>query len=135
MDQQALDMQMQTAGIGLVGAVIYLAILALVIASVWKLFSKAGQPGWAAIVPIYNYIVWLQMIGKPIWWLLLLFIPFANLVVGIIMMIETAKVFGKGAGFAAGLILLPVVFLPILAFGSSRYQAPAPIAGGIAPAL
>lgn len=87
----------------------------------WKVFSKAGQPGWAAIIPIYNVIVLIQVCQKPLWWIVLFFIPIANLVAVILLAIALAKVFGKGGGFAAGLILLPIIFYPVLAFGSAQY--------------
>ncbi len=107
---------------GCIGGLIYLAVIVLTIAGLWKIFSKAGQPGWAAIVPIYNIIVMLEVVGKPIWWILLFLIPVANLVVGIIVAIELAKKFGKGAGFAIGLILLPFIFYPMLGFGKATYN-------------
>jgi len=112
-------------GIGAVGMIIYLAVLVLVIAGGWKVFSKAGQPGWAIIVPIYNVIVMLKVAGKPLWWILLMFIPFVNMIVGILVMAALAKNFGKGAGFTVGLVLLPMIFIPILGFGSAQYQAAA----------
>lgn len=93
----------------------------LMIVSLWKLFTKAGKPGWAAIIPIYNTIVFLEIAGKPVWWFLLLLIPFVNIVVAIIATIGFANAYGKGGGFAVGLIFLPMIFFPILAFGSSRY--------------
>jgi hypothetical protein len=96
-----------------------------VIAGGWKVFSKAGQPGWAIIVPIYNVIVMLKVAGKPLWWILLMFIPFVNMIVGILVMAALAKNFGKGAGFTVGLVLLPMIFIPILGFGSAQYQAAA----------
>src|SRR5579871_1087632 len=102
-----------------------LAIAVVVIASAWKVFVKAGQPGWAAIVPIYNAVVMLQIVGRPIWWLLLLFIPIVSFVVGIIVMIDLAKSFGKGTGFGIGLLFLGIIFFPILAFGDARYIGPA----------
>jgi len=106
---------------------IWLAVLAVVIVSLWKIFDKAGQPGWAALVPIYNLIVALQIVQKPLWWIVLFLIPCVNFVGFILLGLEIAKAFGKSTGFAAGLILLPFVFYPMLAFGDSRYQyAPAP---------
>src|SRR5437762_13262798 len=92
----------------------------LMIASWWKIFSKAGQPGWAAIIPIFNWIVWCKVAGRPLWWIVLLLICFP--VVYIILCIDTAKVFGKGGGFAVGLIFLPFIFFPVLGFGSAQYQ-------------
>ncbi len=108
--------------------VIYLAIIVFMIASIWTLFTKAGKPGWAAIVPIYNIIVYLEICGKPAWWFILFLIPIANFIVTIMLAIELAKAFGKETGFAVGLILLPIVFLPMLAFGDAKYTAPVPAA-------
>ncbi len=102
--------------------VIWLAVLVLVIASLWKIFTKAGKPGWAAIVPIYNIIVLLEIIRKPIWWIVLFLIPCVNIIAAILVALELAKVFGKGAGFAIGMILLPFVFYPILGFGDAEYS-------------
>src|SRR5438132_9296512 len=100
----------------------YSVIILLLIAAMWKIFTKAGQPGWAAIVPIYNWIVWCKIVGRPAWWVLLLLICFP--IFYIILSIDLAKSFGKGAGFAIGLILLPIIFFPILGFGSAQYQGP-----------
>ena len=109
--------------------IIYLAILALIIAGAWKLFVKAGQPGWAAIVPFYNTYVVTVIVGKPILWFILMFIPLVNVVVGILLTVELAKVFGKGVGYAIGMILLPFVFVPMLGFGKAQYtKPPAPAA-------
>src|SRR5574344_1279258 len=99
---------------------IYLAFVVFMIASQWKIFEKAGQPGWACIVPVYNMIVYLQIIKKPVWWIFLFFIPLVNLVFLIIMELELAKAFGKSTGFALGLILVPFVFIPILGFDDSK---------------
>jgi Family of unknown function (DUF5684) len=115
-------------GMGIVGMLFMLAFIGLMIASAWKVFTKAGQPGWAAIVPIYNMIVLLKIIGKPWWWLLGMLIPFLNFIVMIVVAVQLAKVFGKGIGFAVGLILLSFVFYPILAFGDAKYTAPPPAA-------
>ena len=102
--------------------ILWAAVVLLMIVGMWKVFTKAGEPGWAAIIPIYNFIVLLKVAGKPAWWLLLMLIPVANFVVLIIMDLAIAKNFGKGGGFAAGLILLPPIFFPILGFGSAKYQ-------------
>ena len=108
--------------IGLVFMAIYFAVIVLIVAGVWKAFSKAGKPGWAALIPIYNIVILLEIAGKPLWWIVLFFIPLANLVVGILISIEVAKVFGKGAGFGLGLAFLGPIFWPILGFGSAEYQ-------------
>lgn len=107
-----------------IALVIQLAIIILIIASFWKVFTKAGKPGWASIIPIYNIIVMLQIVGRPWWWLLLLLIPIVGLVIAIIVSIDMAKSFGKGAGFGIGLALLGFIFYPILGFGSATYQGP-----------
>lgn len=112
----------------------WLALVVLFIASAWKVFTKAGQPGWAAIIPIYNVIVLLQIVGRPLWWLILLLIPVVNFVVAILVYIDLAKSFGQGTGFAIGLLLLAPIFWPILGFGSSRYIGPAAAQSG-APAM
>lgn len=106
---------------GFVVLLIYLAIFVLVIAGLWKVFVKAGQPGWAAIVPIYNLYILLLVVNRPWWWLLLMLIPFVSLIVWIIAMVDLAKSFGKSILFAVGLIFLGFIFIPILGFGSASY--------------
>jgi len=105
--------------------IIYIAAIVFVVAGVWKTFVKAGQPGWAAIIPIYNMIVMLQVAEKPLWWIILFFIPIANLIATILVSIAIAEHFGKGAGFGIGLWLLPIIFYPILGFGSAMYTGTA----------
>lgn len=101
---------------------IELAIFVAIIAGFWKVFAKAGKPGWAAIVPIYNIIVLLQIANKPLWWILLFFIPLVNIVMGVLVGIAVAKNFGKGEGFGIGLGLLGFIFYPILGFSDAQYQ-------------
>ena len=108
-------------GVFLLLFVLVFALAVFMIVCRWKLYSKAGKPGWACIVPIYNIIVLLEIVKKPIWWIILLMIPIVNFVVLILIFIELAKAFGKDGGYAVGLILLPVVFLPMLAFGDAQY--------------
>jgi len=118
----------QNDGVGAIGMLIWLAIVIFLIAAVWKVFVKAGKPGWAAIIPIYNTIVLLEIVGRPWWWILLMLIPVVGLVIYILVMVELAAVFGKGGGFAVGLIFLGFIFYPILGFGSATYvgkQSPA----------
>ena len=110
------------AAMGMVVFLIYMAVIVLIIASMWKIFTKAGEPGWAAIVPIYNMVVLLKIVGKPVWWIILMLIPFVNIVIFVMLAIALAQCFGKGAGFGIGLILLPFVFYPMLGFGSAQYQ-------------
>ena len=110
------------AGAALVILVVYLAVIILCIAGMWKAFAKAGKPGWAAIVPIYNYIVMLEIAGKPVWWIILMLIPIVNIVVILIMLHAFAAAYGKGVGFLLGMIFLPFIFWPMLGFGSAQYQ-------------
>jgi len=121
MDQEVVVGGGAAAGGGIM-MIIWLALAVFMIITLWKLFSKAGQPGWAAIIPIFNTYIMLKVAGKPGWWLLLLFIPLVNFVIMILAMVGIAQNFGKGGGFAVGLIFLPIIFYPILAFGSAQYQ-------------
>ena len=109
----------------LLGTLVYLAILVAFIAGCWKMFVKGGQPGWAAIVPIYNIYCLCKIVGRPGWWTILFFIPFVNVVITIIVCIDLAKSFGKSGLFAVGLFLLAPIFYCILGFGSAQYQGPA----------
>jgi hypothetical protein len=97
----------------------------LMTASIWKFFTKAGQPGWASLIPIYNLIKLLKIVGRPLWWIVLFIIPLANIVAIIIVYIDLAQSFGKGTGFGIGMLLVPFVFLPMLAFGDAEYEGPA----------
>lgn len=93
------------------------------VVGMWKLFLKAGQPGWAAIVPIYNAIVLFRVINRPWWWLFLMLIPIANIVFLIIAMVDLGKSFGKGGAWSFFLlILLSFVGVLVLAFGKSEYR-------------
>jgi hypothetical protein len=105
--------------------VVYLAIIVLMVAAMWKIFTKAGKPGWAAIVPIYNIIVLLEIAGKPLWWIVLMLIPFVNLIVAVMVLASVARKFGKGIGFLLGMIFLAPIFYPVLAWGDSQYNAAA----------
>ncbi len=112
-----------------------LAVIVLAILPLWGIFVKAGEEGWKAVIPIYNYYVLLKVVGRPGWWLVLYLVPIVNLVIYIIVMNDLSKSFGHGAGFTVGLVLLNWIFLMILAFGSSTYRGPAAMAGagGSAP--
>ncbi len=110
------------------GAYIGLALGVVYIAAIWRVFTKAGQPGWAAIVPIYNLIVLLRIVGRLWWWVLLILIPIVNIVILFMVAIDLGKCFGKGAGFGVGLVFLPFIFYPMLAWGDARYAPPTPAA-------
>ena len=97
-------------------------VMLLMLAAMWKMFTKAGEPGWAILIPIYNLYVMCKIAGRPGWWLLLMLIPFVNFIVAIILYVDIAKNFGNGAGFAIGMLFLPFIFFPILGFGSAQYQ-------------
>lgn len=103
---------------------VWLAVMVLVFVSLWKLFEKAGKPGWAGIVPIYNAIVLLEIVGRPLWWIVLLLVPCVGFVVGILLCIDVARAFGKSPAFGIGLALLPFIFFPMLAFSDARYVGP-----------
>ena len=115
---------MEDLGIGIGFILIILAVVVFMIAALWKIFEKAGQPGWAAIVPIYNCYVLLKIVGKPGWWLLLFLIPIVNYVFIIWTYNMLSKSFGKEEGFTVGLVLLGIVFFPILGFGDAKYLGP-----------
>jgi hypothetical protein len=123
----AVLLQQDSGGNGMNGATIGLivldvALIILMIAAMWAVFQKAGEPGWAALIPIYNIMVLLKIAGKPMWWVILMLIPFVNIIVLIIAIVGLARNFGKGAGFALGLVFLAPIFYPILAWGDARYQ-------------
>lgn len=116
--------------------IVWLAVVVFLVASMWKVLTKAGQPGWACIVPIYNIIVLLRVARRPGWWFFLYLIPFVNIAVLFIISVDIAKNFGKTAGFGIGLALLSFIFYPILAWGSATYLTATPAAmplGGYPP--
>ena len=114
---------MEEAPTGLI--IIYLAIVLLMIVSLWITVNKAGRPGVSQIIPIWNIIELVRISGKPLWWvIIILLIPIANLVLIIMVYYGISKAFGKDAGFTVGLVLLPFIFWPILAFGKATYTAP-----------
>lgn len=105
------------AAMGLFFWILFMALSILMIVSLWKIFKKAGKPGWASIIPIYNIYIMCEIAEKEWWYVLLSFVPFANIYAMIVLYNGMAKKFGKSGGFVAGMILLPVVFFPMLAFG------------------
>jgi hypothetical protein len=104
--------------------IVVLLIIVFMVISEWIIFTKAGKPGWATLVPIYNTIVLLEIVGKPWWWLFLLCIPIVNIVFLIIIYHRLSVAFGHEVGFTLGLIFLPIIFFPLLAFGDSKYLGP-----------
>ena len=104
--------------------VIYVALIAFYIVAGWKVFVKAGEPGWGVFVPFYNLYLICKIAGRPEWWLILFFIPFVNIAIGLIIAMDVAKAFSKSAGFGIGLWLLSFIFVPILGFGPAQYTKP-----------
>lgn len=129
--------ELSSASAAALGAVVlvfmlfYFVIAIVCIVSVWRLFTKAGKPGWAAIVPVYNQIVMLQVAGRPVWWvLLMMFVPIFQVWVAIVAAIDFAKSYGKSTGFGVLVALLPFVGLPILAFSKDANYV-GPVAEGL----
>jgi len=112
------------AGIGGGIIILYLAIIVIMIVGMWKVFEKAGKPGWAAIIPIYNLIILLEIVGKPMIWILWLIIPCVNIVFAIWLYNLVSKSFGKSEGFTVGMVIFPYIFWPILGFGDAKYLGP-----------
>jgi len=118
----------------IVGLLVGAVVVIFMIAALWKVFSKAGQPGWAAIIPFYNTYVLCKVAGRPGWWLVLLILPVVNIIFGIIVAIDVAKAFGKSGVFGFFLLfLLPIIGYPILGFGGDQYRG-APAAQEAVPA-
>lgn len=103
--------------------VIYLGLILFLIElfSLWAVFEKANQPGWGAIIPIYNAVLLFRVGGQSGWWVLALLILLVNAIVGIWIWLQVAENFGRSWLFGLGLAFLQIIFLPILAFGSSEY--------------
>lgn len=131
-DTNTVGMAAAGAGVMVVYLIIAIAVAVVSIIAMWKIFTKAGKPGWAAIIPVYNLVVLYQIVGiNPLWLLMLIgaIIPFVNFIVAIAFFVLTilvdiklAKAFGKSGGFAVGLIFLPFIFQCILGFGKAEYQ-------------
>jgi Family of unknown function (DUF5684) len=103
---------------------IYLAWFILYIVAGWRVFAKAGEPGWGIFVPVYNLYLLCKISGRPEWWLILFFIPLVNVATGLIIAMDLAKAFSKSSGFGIGLWLFSFIFVPILGFGSAQYTPP-----------
>ena len=112
--------------VSLLPLLVIIPFAVFMIVSGWKVYVKAGQPGWACLVPIYNLYVWIKIAGRPGWWIFLFLIPIVSFVISILLSIEVCRAFGKGSGFALLMIFLPFIALPMLAFGSAVYTAPSP---------
>lgn len=113
---------LQTSGSGGIVLVAVLAVTIVSFAGLWKTFEKAGEPGWAAIVPIYNLYIMVKISGNAWWWVILSFIPVINLIATVKIGIDIAGKFNRGVLFGLGLTLLSFIFYPILGFGSYQYR-------------
>lgn len=112
---------LQAGGGGGLESLLSIVLLAVVIAGAWKTFEKAGEPGWAAIIPLYNLWVMVR-ISDNAWWFALLFVPLVQLIAVIKVSLDIAREFGQGILFGVGLWLIPIVFWPLLGFGDYRYR-------------
>ncbi len=112
----------ETFGLGTI--LVYLALIVVMIIAQWRIYEKAGQPGWAVLIPFYNIYVLLKLVGRPGWWLLLMFIPIVNFIIAVIVMNDLSKSFGQGIGFTLGLIFLGPIFILLLGFGDYKYVGP-----------
>ena len=122
-----------TSGAGAGAILLWVAVFyAILVIPYWVIFTKAGQPGWPALIPIYSTYILLKIVGRPGWWLVLFIIPLVNFVILIIVMNDVSKSFGHGVGFTLGLVFLSLIFVYILAFGSSTYRGPAATGGAMA---
>ena len=147
----SVDYNVSAGGLGVLFAIYMMFIIAIYVVAViglWKMYVKAGRPGWAAIIPVYNWWVWVEIIGRPRWWfwaflayILLSWIPIVGFILGIAMFVlfllgclDMAKCFGKGTGYGIGLWLLSMVFAPILGFGDAQYIGPVAAGAGAAAA-
>jgi Family of unknown function (DUF5684) len=110
----------------------FIIFYAIAVIPYWVIFTKAGRPGWPALIPIYSTYILIKVVGRPGWWILLFLIPIVNFVIYIILMNDLSKSFGHGVGFTLGLIFLSLIFFYVLAFGSSTYRGPAGAPGGMA---
>lgn len=108
---------------GTLGMLCSVVLFLIFVIAWWRVFEKAGQPGWAAIIPIFNLYILLKIAGRPGWWLILYLIPFVNIVVAIVVSIDVAKAFGKSAAYGVILLfLLNGIGYLILGFGDAQYQ-------------
>ena len=101
-----------------------LILLALLVIAKWKIFTKAGEAGWKSIIPLYSEYIFVKIADGNGWKFLLYCIPVVNIVYHILFNLRLAKAYGKGTGFAIGLMFIPNLFTLILGFGSAQYIGP-----------
>jgi hypothetical protein len=118
------------SGVGIVAAFLgayflfVFIVYVITVIGLWKMFEKAGKPGWAAIIPIYNAIVMLEITGKPIWWVIMLFIPLVGFIFAIMILHALSNSFGQGVGTTLLFLFLPFIGFPMVGFGSAKYVGP-----------
>lgn len=112
----------ESGSAGMIPMLVMMAVMVTAIAGMWRVFSKAGQPGWGVLVPIYNVLLMCKIAQRPAWWLILFFVPVVNIVIAVIMSVDIARHFGKGTGFGVGLAFLGFIFYPILGFSGAQYD-------------
>ena len=105
-----------------IGLVLAVAGALVLIVGNWKMYEKAGKPGWGCVIPIYMWVLLLEIAGKPIWWIILLIIPPVCIVIWFLIHLAVARNFGKSPGFGIAMAFFPFVFYAILGFGDARYQ-------------
>lgn len=112
------------AALAILGVVLFVVVclVVLTISARWKMFKKAGQPGWASVIPFYSAVKTLELTNYPLWWSLLMVVPIVNIFLMVVVLRRLATAFGKGAWFTIGLIFLPFIFYPILAWGKAEYS-------------
>jgi hypothetical protein len=101
---------------------LFLLVFVNVAAGMWKVFEKAGEPGWAALIPIYTLVVLVKIAGKEMWWVVLMLLPCVNFVAAVMICIDIARKFGKDTVYGVGLAFLPFIFFPMLGFGPAQYN-------------
>lgn len=125
------EMANESAGIGimfgtvffmLMMSVLFFLVIPMLLAGQWRTYEKGGKPGWACLIPIYNMVCIAEMGKQPTWWVIFLFIPLVNIVFAILLLNAMVKAFGKDAGWTVGLLFLPFVFYPMLAWGDARHE-------------
>ncbi|WP_222919532.1 DUF5684 domain-containing protein [Natrinema sp. SYSU A 869] len=123
LDSAAIILQQGGGGGGsIVALIIGIAFTVAYIAGTWKTFAKAGQPGWAAIIPIYNWYIMFKIGGNEWWWVLVLFVPLVNIYAAYKMFAGVSNAFGQGIGFTLGLWFFGFVCFPLLGFGDYPYR-------------
>lgn len=126
MQKSALPQQgaasQKNAGIPIFVPLIVLAVCLLIIVAQWVIFERAGRAGWKCLIPFYNMYVLMEIAGKPGWWMFLMLVPVVNIVFFLLAMLSLAKKFGRSELLGVGITILPMIFLPVLAFGGSQYE-------------